>query len=654
MKAREIQGAGSDNDFWAKRFEVVNAAAKHMFYDYDLRRDSIEWFGAVSEVLGYDASEIEGPVQIWIDMLSPEDSPRVLDQLRKSCMNGDAFDIEYRLRRKDGQFIHVHDSGVFLLDESGRPFQMLGIIQDVSVRKQAELALAASENRYRTLFETAQDTILVMDGLTIVDCNPSATVLLGGTREDVVGRLLSDFSSSVQGSGESGIAMFSRMIAEAQAGKRVCFEWECRRNDGIVIDVETTVAPMHLNDSHYLLAFARDVSERRKTENDLRLSEDKLSKIFTLAPYSISIARLHDGIILDVNDAFEALTGYSRVEAVGQNGDRLALWDNKEDREAFLRELQDKKKIVDYEFVMRKKDGTLRDALNSCQEIEINGERCSLNVVRDVTEAKLVQQTMVQNEKMMSLGGLAAGMAHEINNPLGIIFQSVQGVQRRFDPELVANKDDAQAVGVNLDAVQAYMKRRNITRYLDAIVEAGQRAANIVRHMLNFSRRTESGFMDRDLGEVIRQAISLAEKDYDLKKEYDFRRVKVNLELCDGLPPVPCIASEIEQVILNLLRNAAQAMAAAGTPAPVITVRTRRCNGEAILEIEDNGPGIPSDTISRVFEPFYTTKKVGEGTGLGLSVSYFIITTTHHGDMRVDSKPGAWTRFIIRLPLERV
>lgn len=81
MKAREIQGAGSDNDFWAKRFEVVNAAAKHMFYDYDLRRDSIEWFGAVSEVLGYDASEIEGPVQIWIDMLSPEDSPRVLDQL---------------------------------------------------------------------------------------------------------------------------------------------------------------------------------------------------------------------------------------------------------------------------------------------------------------------------------------------------------------------------------------------------------------------------------------------------------------------------------------------------------------------------------------------------------------------------------------------
>ena len=438
MKAREIQGAGSDNDFWAKRFEVVNAAAKHMFYDYDLRRDSIEWFGAVSEVLGYDASEIEGPVQIWIDMLSPEDSPRVLDQLRKSCMNGDAFDIEYRLRRKDGQFIHVHDSGVFLLDESGRPFQMLGIIQDVSVRKQAELALAASENRYRTLFETAQDTILVMDGLTIVDCNPSATVLLGGTREDVVGRLLSDFSSSVQGSGESGIAMFSRMIAEAQAGKRVCFEWECRRNDGIVIDVETTVAPMHLNDSHYLLAFARDVSERRKTENDLRLSEDKLSKIFTLAPYSISIARLHDGIILDVNDAFEALTGYSRVEAVGQNGDRLALWDNKEDREAFLRELQDKKKIVDYEFVMRKKDGTLRDALNSCQEIEINGERCSLNVVRDVTEAKLVQQTMVQNEKMMSLGGLAAGMAHEINNPLGIIFQSVQGVQRRFDPELVA------------------------------------------------------------------------------------------------------------------------------------------------------------------------------------------------------------------------
>jgi Signal transduction histidine kinase regulating C4-dicarboxylate transport system len=127
---------------------------------------------------------------------------------------------------------------------------------------------------------------------------------------------------------------------------------------------------------------------------------------------------------------------------------------------------------------------------------------------------------MVQTEKMMSLGGLAAGMAHEINNPLGIISQSVQGVQRRLDPALPANREEAAALGLDLEALQEFMRRRNISRYLDSILEAGQRAAGIVRHMLNFSRRSDSGIVDQDMAALVRQAVSLAKQDYDLKKKY--------------------------------------------------------------------------------------------------------------------------------------
>lgn len=120
-----------DMEFWAKRFDIVNAAAQHMFYDYNLNADCIKWFGAVMEVLGYNVSELDGSVQKWIDMLAPEESSWVITQLEKSCRCGEPFDLEYRMRRKDGQYIHVHDSGIFQRDDVGRPFQMLGIIQDV-------------------------------------------------------------------------------------------------------------------------------------------------------------------------------------------------------------------------------------------------------------------------------------------------------------------------------------------------------------------------------------------------------------------------------------------------------------------------------------------------------------------------------------------
>jgi PAS domain S-box-containing protein len=570
-----------------------------------------------------------------------------------TCQSGEKFDMDYRLRHKSGHYVYLHDSGIFEPGADGRPERMLGILQDITARKQAEQALAASEAMYRTLFTTAQDTIIIMDGSTIIDCNPSALELIGCTREEMIGHTPAEFSPAVQPNGEDTTLMMMRMLAEAEAGGTPRFEWLCFKTGGGLARVETSLAPMRLGEARYILAFTRDITERKETEDSLRLSEEKFSKIFSLAPYSISISRLRDSIILDVNDAFVSLTGYSREEAVGSNGDVLGLWHNPEHRKPFLERLRLDGTVVDYEFVMRRKDGSLRNALNSCQGIEISGERCSLNIVRDITEMKLVQQTMVQTEKMLSLGGLAAGMAHEINNPLGIIVQSAQGVQRRFDPALAANRDEARALGLDMEAIQEYLHRRNISRYLDGITDAGQRAADIVRHMLNFSRRSDSGIVDQDVAALVRQALAMAEKDYDLKKKYDFRQIAVRLALSEALPAVPCIPSEIEQVLLNLLRNAAQAMSEAGTPHPAITVRTAREGAEALIEVEDNGPGIPDAQINRVFEPFYTTKKVGEGTGLGLSVSYFIVTTTHRGSLSVASEPGRGTRFSIRLPLER-
>ena len=271
----------------------------------------------------------------------------------------------------------------------------------------------------------------------------------------------------------------------------------------------------------------------------------------------------------------------------------------------------------------------------------------------DVTARVRIESMMVQTEKMLSVGGLAAGMAHEINNPLGAILQGSQNILRRVAPDMPQNRAVANAIGIDLDRLYRYLEQRQILRFLEGIHEAGARAAKIVSDMLSFSRRSESQFALVNVEEMLETVLRLAASDYDLKKKYDFKRITIARDYDPALRLVYCDKTEIEQVILNLVKNAAQAMAEKSTPVPVITLRTHREALYALIEVIDNGPGMDEKTLKRIFEPFFTTKEVGAGTGLGLSVSYFIITEQHNGRLSVMSKPGQGARLSIRLPLTR-
>jgi PAS domain S-box-containing protein len=274
--------------------------------------------------------------------------------------------------------------------------------------------------------------------------------------------------------------------------------------------------------------------------------------------------------------------------------------------------------------------------------------------IDDVTDRIQVEEMMVQTEKMVSIGGLAAGMAHEINNPLGGILQGLQNVFRRLSPELDKNLQVARACGVDLPSIRNYLERRQILQFLEGMEDAGRRAANIVANMLQFSRHSDAEKQPCSLNGILDRAVELASIDYDLKKRYDFRHVEVVKDYATDLPPLYCIASEIEQVILNLLRNAAQAMnESKGQERPSrIVLRSKREGGNEIIEVEDNGPGMSEAVRSRVMEPFFTTKPVGLGTGLGLSVSYFIVKDGHGGEMTVESVPEKGSLFTIILPIE--
>ncbi len=274
-------------------------------------------------------------------------------------------------------------------------------------------------------------------------------------------------------------------------------------------------------------------------------------------------------------------------------------------------------------------------------------------LIRDITERKQTQEILVQTEKMMAVGGLAAGMAHEINNPLGVVLQATQNIVRRLGTDLKKNYTIARALDVDLEKMQDYLDKRSVYSYLNSIQAAGERAAKIVRTMLEFGRSSQTAEKEFcDIDTILENALTLAASDYDLKKTYDFKKITIRRDY--GNPgKVYCARTEIEQVFFNIIKNAAQAMAANGENGKnqALHVRTGCSGNNVFITITDNGPGISKTVQKSIFEPFFTTKPVGEGTGLGLSVSYFIITSHHHGSITVDSTPGEGTTFTITLPV---
>lgn len=272
--------------------------------------------------------------------------------------------------------------------------------------------------------------------------------------------------------------------------------------------------------------------------------------------------------------------------------------------------------------------------------------------VDDATQRVKIDERMIQTEKMMSIGGLAAGMAHEINNPLGGILQGIQNIIRRISPDLPANLKAAEKAGCSIESIANYMEDRKIIRTLNGITDSGVRAASIVSGMLEFSRKSDSKKAPGDLRQIMNKASTLATQDYNPQKGYDFKKITILKDYDDNLKMVPCTSTEIEQVFLNLLRNSAQAMMdwTEMNKKPAISIEIRNEQDMVRCTVSDNGPGMDEATRKRVFEPFYTTKAPGSGTGLGLSVSYFIITQNHQGIFQVDSTPGKGTTFTIKIP----
>ena len=397
--------------------------------------------------------------------------------------------------------------------------------------------------------------------------------------------------------------------------------------------------------------------KKLRTESSLRASEERLRGITDSAQDAILMMDTQ-GAISYWNPSAETIFGYPTEEAIGKKLYKLLAPSRYQtahhsDFPELVRTHCSNAVGKTVELSALHKDGREIPVTLSLSAIFYDENWHTVGILRDMSNYKLMEERMLQSEKMTTIAGLAAGVAHEINTPLSAILQSIQVIRQSLDPELAGNQEVASRCGLDLAKVHDYFTKREIIFFMDGIRDSAVKSGKIISNLLQFSRPQNMEFAREDLALLLDKAVELARNDYNLKKSYDILNVEIDREYTPNLPPVSCLAMDIEQVFINLLKNAVQAMG--DRPGPKfksrITLRTLHLNEIVRVEIADNGPGMDEETRRHIFDPFFTTKDIGVGTGLGLTVSYAIIVTKHGGQLTVQSAPGQGVTFTIDLPL---
>lgn len=566
---------------------------------------------------------------------------------------GRVVDLELRARSLKGEELYLSLSSQLMV--IGEANYRLTVVRDMTERYRAEQELHEKRLLLEGILDSVPVSIFWKDAAgRFMGCNRTFAQMVGlDTPETVIGKddadlgLLPGLAETFREADRKVMATLSPMLGYVE---RLAFA------DGRERMLETSKLPLLAADGRAVgvLGLIRDITESLAAQEQLRQSEERFSRLFRYSPEAMALVDMADQRFADVNYAFERLTGYEASELVGRGTIEMAFYTDATTRAELLRRIHTEGFVDNYEFEGRTKEGTPMPCSISCSILSIGDRRFILGLVRDITEMKRMQEVMIQTEKMISVGGIAAGIAHEINNPLGIILQAAHNLAQRTRPDFAKNLDVATRVGLDMDALRQYMAQRKLDVFIEDIRDAAVRASAIIRHMLDFSRSGGSKRVPCDVTSILDKAVALAGSDYDLKKSYDFRRITITRDYEAGLPLVDCSPTELEQVLLNLLRNAAHALAESHRDGegPAIHLRVRRQDETVVIDVQDNGPGIPVALQRRIFEPFYTTKPPGVGTGLGLSVSYFIVTKGHGGNLTVVTPPEGGTLFRIELPLQ--
>jgi PAS domain S-box-containing protein len=551
------------------------------------------------EAIGHTSKELG----VWVNT---KDRVRILRIMREK---GKVVDEEYKSRTKSGEIRTMLFSAEPI--EIAGERCMISSTTDITERKRMEEEIRQSEEKYRMIFESANDIIVFLDNKgNIIDVNPKISDIGGYTREQLLGK---NFRTLTKIMPKKSVAVIAKNFMLRMLGVDVPpYEVEMYRGDGQKLNIEVSAVTVKDKDRVMgNLATLRDVTERHKAESALKYQRELIDQIIATTPNSVMVIDKEMRVLL-ANDTFYKHFGLKKSGVESKPISKVIR--AKELEQALLGVIENNRKSLAFEFRYQLKDMP-RIFIATIVKMQNNRYLMLLN---DVTEEREKQESLYLTDRLASVGEMASGVAHELNNPL----TSIIGLSSLMTKE---NNIPAEA-------------RADLT----AINSEAQRCAAIIKNLLAFARKHTPRRESLQVTKVVEDVLKL--RAY----EHRSQNISVEAELPEDLPEVMADYFQLQQVFLNVILNAEAAMVDTGGGKLLIT--GEKTDGYVRISFSDNGPGIAKEHLGLIFNPFFTTKGVGKGTGLGLSICYGIIAA-HGGRIYAKNNSDKGATFVVELPV---
>jgi len=632
------------------RFRDLTNAIQEVFWVLDFRNNRTLYVSpAYERIWGRSCAQFNANAGDWLLAVHEKDRERVETQY--ASIANQPFETTFRIHRADGAVRWIRSRNFPIVEEDGTVQRVVGVAADITEARLANLALGKTQRLLASIVNSSQDAIVgqSLEG-KITTWNPAAELIFGYSQEEAVGAPASILLREDQ----SGEALW--IEKQVHDGLSVQdFKTERRRKDGSMIAVSLVASPLR-DEAGQIIGFsiqAHNISDRKELEDKLSgVSEQLRALLDTMNEYVIAVD-------LDWNVTYQnrLRDGADPSTVVGKT-----LWE----RLPFLlgtpfeqgaRSAMSERKPYRYEEYI----GSWKAWLTG---VVYPTETGLLILGQDDTEKHAIDEQLRSAQRMEAIGHLAAGVAHEINTPIQFIgdntgflkgaWDEVAGVfsaaQRLRDEAAQGQVSPAAISNFDTCLKQADLDYlvKEVPNAIDQTLDGAKRVAKIVAAMKEFSHPGSEGKRLIDLNRAIETTVTISRNEWKYVAD-------VQTHLDPTLPNVPCLAGEINQVLLNLVVNASQAIADVvehtledrGT----ITISTRNCGDSVEVAVADTGTGIPEHVRDKVFDPFFTTKEVGKGTGQGLMLAQTVVVKKHGGRIWFDTEVGKGTTFYFRLPL---
>lgn len=477
----------------------------------------------------------------------------------------------------------------------------------ITDKKQSEEALRISEERFSKAFNASPNPMAITtlkDGIYI-DVNESFILQSGYSREEIIGN--TSFNLNIWFDPEDHKKAKKELLEQ---GRHRYFKAKVQTKEGKILTGLFSAEIIEINKEKYILTVFNNITSLMEAEEALRISEERFSKAFRANPNPMGICTLK-GEHIDVNGAMLKVTGYRKNEVIGNSVFKLDLFAKHNELKETIKQLATLSSIRNKEFNFRTKTGENRTGLLSAEVISLNKQKCVLYTLNDITDRKKLEKELSRLDQLNLIGQMAAGIGHEIRNPL----TSVRGFL-----QMLGAKEDCS----------------KYREYFSLMIDELDRANSIITEYLSLTRKHDINKEPRNLNTIIESLYPLIQADaMNLNKNVLFEKGDIPDNLLNE--------KEIRQLILNLVRNGFDAMEAG----KVLTIRTY-LDESIVLEVEDQGQGIPDEILDKLGTPFLTTKP--QGTGLGLATC-FSIASRHNATIEVKSKSSG-AIFNVKFPLE--